>query len=86
MIEHGLGLRLTICAQRSIDLVVFVCQDRRCQQRGIDGASTTDRERADRNARRHLRNRQQGVDAVERLRLNGNAKYRQLGFSCGHSG
>ena len=55
------------------------------EQCGVGRAGGADRERADRNARGHLRDRQQRVEPAERLRLHGHAEHRQRGLRGHHA-
>ena len=56
------------------------------QQSGIDGPCLADRQRADRNARGHLHNRQQAVLTGKSLGFHRNAEHRQVGHGRGHAG
>ena len=55
------------------------------QQRGVDRARFADRERADRNAGRHLDDREEAVLARERFRGDRHAEHRQRGEGRGHA-
>ena len=52
-------------------------QDRGGQQGGVDRSRTADRQGGYRNAGRHLDDRQQAVHALQRVRLDRHAQYRQ---------
>ena len=51
--------------------------DRGREERRVDRAGAPDRERADGHAGRHLRDREQRVEALQRLRLDRHAEHRQ---------
>jgi hypothetical protein len=63
-----------------------VAEDRGGEQRGVGGARHADGERADRDAGRHLHDRQQRVEAVQRLRLDRHAEHRQRSLRGRHAG
>ena len=52
-------------------------EDGRGEQRRVDRARLADRQRADRDAARHLHDREQRVDALQRRRLDRHAEHRQ---------
>src|SRR5262249_30772202 len=52
-------------------------EDRRGKKAGVARARLSPRERSDRNAARHLRDRKQRIEALERLALDRDAEYRQ---------
>src|SRR6185503_15231357 len=85
VVQNGLSLLGTICKQRLTIFVVFVGDDGRCQQRRIDRSRTTDGERADGNACRHLHDGEERVHAVESLGLDRHAEHRQMRFGGGHA-
>ena len=61
-------------------------QQRGCEQTGIGGTGLPDGESRDRNAGRHLRDRQQGIHAIECFAHHRNAEYRQSRFGGEHAG
>ena len=76
--ERGSGSASTrrVCAARHARSALAqlgrdLADDGRGQQAGVEGAGRADGQRADRHAGRHLHDRQQRVDAVQRLRLTG---------------
>ena len=56
------------------------------QQRRIDRAGLADGERADRDAARHLHDREQRILALQRVRVHRHAEHRQRRHRCGHAG
>ena len=56
------------------------------QQAGIARARGANGKRADRNAARHLDNRQQRVHALQRFRFDRHTKHRQRRMGCDHAG
>ena len=75
--QHGLGLRRPEARQPLAHALVRARDDRRGEQRRVDGAGAADRERPDRHAGRHLHDREQRVHALQRLRLDRHAEHRQ---------
>ena len=57
----------------------------RRKQRRVDGAGAADGQRADRNAGRHLHDREQRIMPVQRLRLDRHAKHRKRRQGCDHA-
>jgi hypothetical protein len=60
-------------------------QDRGREQGGVYGAGAADGERADRDAGRHLHDRQKTILSGQRLRLDWHAEDRQGGHRGGHA-
>ena len=60
-------------------------ENRDREQAGVGGAGLADRERAHRHAARHLHDRQQRVEAVERRALHRHAEHGQHGVRRGHA-
>jgi hypothetical protein len=54
VLENAARLRVAVVVQRGPELGVLVGDDGGREQRGIDRAGPSDRERADRHTRRHL--------------------------------
>ena len=57
-------------------------QNRRGQQRGINGPGFADGQRADRDAAGHLRDREERIEALQRFRFDGNAQHGQTVFAA----
>ena len=81
---------LSVCAARNASSAarisrMRIAEDRRGQQRRIGRARDADRQRADRNAGRHLHDRQQRIEAAQRLRLHRHAEHRQRGLRRRHA-
>ena len=75
------GLVLAERVECISDCTVFIGENGSREQRGVHSAGATNGHTADRNASRHLRYRQQGVHAIQRLGLNRDAqdRYARLG-------
>ena len=56
---------------------ILVAENTGSEKRGVDGARGADRERADRNARGHLHDREQRIDAVQNAALDRHAQHRK---------
>ena len=85
-VEHGLRLRRAVGGQALADAAVGARENGRGEQRGIDRARPPDRERPHRDAGRHLHDREQRVDPLERLRLDRDAEHGQRGLRRSHPG
>ena len=86
----GLASTAAVCAARNASNaartpVILVGQHRSCEQGRIGRTGGSDRKGRDRHAARHLRNRQQRVDAAQCLGLDGNSKHGNRGLRSGHS-
>src|SRR5690242_19568043 len=86
LLEHVGRLLGTIAVERRGDRGMLQGQDRGGEQRGVDRSGFTDRNRRDRNAARHLHDRQQRIDALQRARPDRNADDRQARFRRRHAG
>jgi len=78
-IKYTLGYYLKLARE----LGVVQRKDARGEKRGVRGAA--DRHRRDRDAGRHLRDREQRVEPVEGARLDRDADHRQVGLRRNHS-
>src|SRR6188474_2432928 len=72
--EHALGLSVAVAFDGCPDFGVFDAEDFGGEDCRIDGASAADRERSDGDARRHLRDREQRIEAVQRFALHWDAQ------------
>ena len=85
-VEHRLRLRRAEAAEAVGERRVRAREDRRGEERGVDGAGAADRERPDRDAGGHLDDREQRVHPGERLRLDRDAEHGQRRLRRGHAG
>jgi hypothetical protein len=74
------------CVQRSADLRMLGREHRGSEQPGISSACVADGEGRDRNAGRHLHDRQQRIHAAQRFGLYRHAEHRHRGFRREHAG
>ena len=72
--------------ERLIDLGMLVGEDGSSQQSGIRRPGAADRDRRHRHARRHLHDREQGVETAQGLRLDRDAEHRKSGLCGRHAG
>src|SRR5512144_1204532 len=74
-LSDGLGLRRAEGSDPRGKLLVGKREDLRRKQPGIGRSRLADGERSDRNARRHLVDRQQAVETFQGAALDGNAEH-----------
>ena len=67
MVQDGASLFLAAAAHGLTILWILITQNGRRQQGGVDGAGPADGQRRHRDAGRHLHDRQQRIEAVQRL-------------------
>lgn len=71
--------------QHRVELRVLGAEDARREQRCVDRAGLADGQGGDRNARGHLHDRQQRIDARQHRRLHRHAQHRQVGLGRTHA-
>lgn len=85
MVQDVVGLRLTPVRQTLRQRGVVQRQDLHRQQPGVGGAGFADRQRADRDAARHLHDGVEAVHAAQRGALHRHAQHRHQGFRRQHA-
>src|SRR5215472_11891539 len=84
--EDGFGLVVAEGFECGGDANVSECEDGRGEEAGVLCAGVADGEGGDGHAAGHLHDGEERVDAVERVRLDGDAEDREAGFCGDHAG